>query len=113
MSLTLVVNGANVFATDVNQVVNVLQQPSGGQEHGHYFLGGNAYTSSARISTFVKSISRTSVPVSVSIDTADVAPSNLGSPTTDNVVAGGFHVLTTSTGTHTNCNTAGNYTLQY
>lgn len=115
MSLTPVVTGATIYATDFDQFYNVLQQPSGGQEKGHYLIGGNAYTASANLSLYLPCLSRTSVPVSVSIDTADVAPSNMTTPTTARLTHGGFQVTGngSSSGAQLVCKAAGNYTVQW
>ena len=113
MSLTLVVNGNNVNATDINQVINVLQQPSGGQEKGHYFCGGNSYATNGYITIYMPSISRGSAPVSVTIDASDVAASNVNSPSTQHLSANGFEVYTTSLGPAGAGNVAGKYTIQF
>jgi len=106
-------NNTIIQAADVNQAVYVLQQPSGGQEAGHYVDGGNGYQSGAEVSAYVTSLSRNSTPVSVSIDQTDGTIAGLNSPTTATLTSGGFGVHTTSTGANTNCYVGGNYTISY
>ena len=114
MALYTVTFGQVSSPTDLNQVVNVLQQPSGGQEKGKYWLAGGSYAVNAVISTYMPSLSRNTVPVSVSADTADFSPTSCNAPTTDHLSANGFHVWTNSTAiTTNNLNVAGNWTIQY
>lgn len=91
----------------------VIGQPSGGTEAGKYYLGGWAGAGSDTISMYIRSSSQGSVPVSVSIDTADQAPSNMGSPSTGNLTKFGFQIFSTSSGAATNCHAAGNSTISY
>ena len=68
MSLYTVSTGTTINATDVNQLVNVLQQPSGGSESqtiGLVELG--AYQTNANVSQWIGSRSLGSVPVSASL----------------------------------------------
>lgn len=103
-----------ISASFLNNIENVFEQPSGGTETGKYFLLGGAYTTGANVSQYMQSLSRTTVPVSVSIDTADQAPTaGANSPTTDNLSANGFHVLFTATGANVASRCGGNFTLQY
>jgi hypothetical protein len=114
LSLYTVVTGQVANAADLNQLVNVLQQPSGGQEKGKYALGGNwAGTGSGFFSTYVPSLSRNTSPVSVAIDTADQAPiGGAVAPGTDRLSSSGFHVYSSMTNGN-NGSMAGNYTIQY
>jgi hypothetical protein len=112
-TLNVAVQGAVIQASDFTQCSNILQQPSGGQETGKYFLGGSSPSTGETIGWYVCSLSGQSVPVSVSIDTADVSATNLNAPSTSRLSSGGFVVDATTTGTNTDCNVAGNYTLQY
>ena len=113
MSLTLAVSSSNITAAIINQVVNVLQQPSGGQEIKHYYCGGNSYTTSGRASCYVKSLSRNSVPVSVSLDQSDQGYIAASSLATDTLTQGGFHIWIQATGAAGNVSTGGVYTLQF
>ena len=113
-SLYTVSNGADIFTTDSNQIIKVLQQISGGQEKGGYVLGGNGYTSSTNIGMYVGSLSRNATPVSVSIDTTDQAPpGSMGAPFTANLAMGGFQVGANYTAANTSNTCAGKYTIQY
>ena len=113
MGLTTVSTGATIRAVDFDQFYNVLQQPSGGQEAGHYFLADNSYASGGTISLYLPSLSRTSSPVSVSIDSSDTAPSGITSVTTNNLTSGGFQVNSASTAITTNAIVGGKYTIQF
>lgn len=113
MALTTINNGAVSNITDVNQYINMLQQPSGGSETGRYFLSGACYTTGATLAKHHKSISQFSTALSVSIDTSVQAASGLNAPTTNFVDAKGFKVTATSTGTNTNAKVGGVYTLSY
>ena len=113
MSLYTVSTGNTIAAADIDQLVNVLQEQSGATETGGDFLTFAAYANSAVNGTWINSLSRVSVPVSVSINTAVNSPSNCTSPSTDHVTANGFHIYSFSSGTFTSCNVGGVYTLQF
>lgn len=109
MSLPAVA-GNTLLAADLYQ----LCQPSGGQEKGKYFLEGNFYVSGAYCTCFIPSLSRGSTPISLSIDTADNAPtSHLNAPSNDHLTASGFHIYSTSTAISANEYCGGNYTISY
>lgn len=105
--------GNTIAAADIDQLVNVLQEPSGNTETGGYFISFAAYVNSGVSGTWINSLSRNSVPVSVSVNTSVNSPSNCASPSTDHVTANGFHVYTFSTGINASCNVGGVYTLQF
>lgn len=114
MSLNTVTTGNTVLAADINQLVNVLQRASGQTEVGKYKVAGNGYTTNAAISCYVPSLSRGATPVSVTIDTANDAPTgNLGSPSTFNLTSSGFLVAATVSAASINAYCSGNYTIQY
>lgn len=104
------VAGATIYASDLYQ----LCQPSGGQEKGKYWLEGSGYVSGADITMFMPSQSRNATPVSVTIDTADQAPSShLNAPSTASLTSGGFHISASVTAVTPNEFCGGNYTIQY
>lgn len=113
MALYTVTTGNTVLAADVNQMVNVLQRAASQTETGGYFLTFNAYTSACYGGTWINSLSRVSVPASVSIDTSVQAPAGCNSPSTNNVTANGFHVYAGTSASTINANVGGLYTLQY
>lgn len=113
MALTTVANGNTAQANDLNQAINVLQQPSGGQEKGEYFFSQGCHASGDFVSIFYPSLSRVSVPVSASIDTAFQSPSNCNAPGTNKLSANGVQVNTTSTGATGNATVGGNLTIQF
>ena len=115
MALTLVVAGAQINASDLNQTINVLQRSAGQSEVGHYRLAGGAYAVGAVVSHWVNTLSRGSTPVSLTIDTLDGTPSNLNAPSAPigNANAGGFLIFATATAINGNANCAGNWTANY
>lgn len=113
MALNTVTTGNTVLASDVNQLVNVLQRASGQTEAGKYFIDEACYANTSIISQYMTSLSRVSTPVSVSIDTSDVSPSNCGSPSTAHLTANGFQVDTASNTINVNCGCGGNATIQF
>jgi hypothetical protein len=113
MSLSTPVNGGTVQASDIAQLVKVLQETSSSTEAGKYYIIGWGSASSDSIGTFFVSLSRTSTPVSVAIDTADVAASNINAPSTTNLKPAGFLVFSSSTGATTNAHVAGNTTINF
>jgi len=113
MPLTLVSNGNTVQATDVNQIINVLQRPSGQSETGNYYIQGSSYASGARIAMYMRSTSQGATPASVSIDTTIVSPSNMGTPTTDQLTQYGFHIFGSSNAVNVDAKAAGAFTINY
>lgn len=111
------VSGGNVIqSADIDQLVNVLQQPSGGQEKGKYFMAGPVYANGAVVAEYVGSLSRGATPISVTIDEADLAHTGgmNATPTTAQLTASGFQVFSvTTTGPNVNARAGGNYTIQY
>ena len=102
--------------TDINQAVNVLQQPSGGTETGNYFLAGPVYANGAVVSEYVNSRSRGSVPVSVSIDESTLAHTGgmNATPSTGQLTSGGFQIYSlNTTGPNVNARAGGAFTIQY
>lgn len=114
MALNTVTTGNTVLASDVNQLVNVLQQASGNTEVGKYYLQGGGNANGWVVSNYMDSLSRVSTPVSVSIDTADQAPAaSANTPTAIQLTFGGFQVqFSVSTVTNT-ARAAGNSTIQF
>lgn len=114
MSLTAPRSGDTVFPATVNTIVNILQQPSGGQDTGHYWISGNNYSSTLTQSAYIVSRSRNVTPVSLSIDTTDGAPSDLGSPATGQLTQGGAQIYAVANAiAATNVSVGGVYTWQY
>jgi hypothetical protein len=114
MSLTLVVAGNQINAADLNQTINVLQQPSGGHENAKYWIAGWANASGDLVSQYYPSISRGSTPASITTDEADNAHANCNAISSDHLTQYGVHIYTTSTGAIANgCNVAGNLTYNY
>jgi hypothetical protein len=114
MSLSTPVNGGTVQASDISQLVKVLQETSGSTEVGKYYLQGGGNVSGWVVSNYMVSLSRTSVPVSVSIDTADQAPAaSAGTPTAIQLTFGGFQVQFAVTAVTNTARAAGNSTIHF
>lgn len=113
MSLYTVTSGNTIQAQDVNQIIDVLQQPSSGQEKGHYFVAGTTTANNLLFSGYVASLSRNATPVSVTLDTSDHSPQNCNAPSYNYLTQGGFQVYTRSTASSGDVNVGGNYTIQY
>lgn len=113
MTLLTVLDGYKILAAHVDQLVYVLQQPQGGTERGKYQCSGNAYATTAVISTYYPSLSRNSVPVSASVDTADASLLNVASLTTGHLTASGLQIYCASTGASLNAGCGGNVTISY
>lgn len=114
MSLNTVATNNTILAADINQLVDVLQRGAGHSETGKYILQGWASANGDFISMYITSLSRTSVPVSVIIDQADLTTSNLGSISTGFLTANGFQIFSTANnGAQTNCHAGGNTTINY
>ncbi len=114
MSLYLIVNGNQSTATDVNQIIDVLQQPSGGQETGQYYLQGGAGGSGWTVSNWIVSLSRNATPASVSINTSTQSPAaNAGTPSTPILYTSGFQVTFLTTGSTNTARAGGGWTIQF
>lgn len=113
MTLTLVNPGDTFSAQVINQAITVLEQPAGGQELGRYRLEGSGYAASALVNCNLITLSRNTAPVSISIDTADQAATNMAAPGTNFLTMGGAQIFSHSSGITTECKAAGNTTMQY
>lgn len=114
MTLYTVINNNIIQAADFVQILDIFQREAGQTESAHYFLSGNSPFGSALILKYIRSYSKQSVPLSVTFDTSDTAPSNVQTPTTSGVSSMGFTISTFTTGsTHTDCSVGGRWTLQY
>lgn len=113
MPLNLVTTGNTILASDVNQLVQVLQRQSGQTETGKYHLLGSSYANGARVAQYMTSLSRVSVPVSVTVDEADVAHNNCGAIATSALTANGVLLFANGTGTFTTAEVAGNLTFNF
>lgn len=114
MALTTPITGGQINASDVAQLVAVLQRPASSTETGKYIVNGNSYVDQGIVSTYIASLSRGAAPVSVTVDTADLAPFGMSaSAITNRLTAGGFQVYGRSTGAQITCGFGGNYTIQY
>jgi hypothetical protein len=103
-----------ISAALLNAIETVLSQPSGGTETGKYRLEEGAYSNLAWLSQYMSTISRTAVPVSVTIDEADMAHSNnANAAATQVLTANGFQVNCNTNGANPSAHVAGNTTVNY
>jgi hypothetical protein len=103
------VAGNTILASDLYGIA----QPSGAQEHGKYYLEAGVYATNAFFSTYYRTSSQGSTPVSVSIDTADQAVAGCNAPSTALLTSFGFQVKTSATGAGTDARVGGNYTVSF
>ena len=113
MALSTVTTGNTILAADINQLVNVLQRPSGSTESGGYYIEGGTYQTNATIGQWISSLSRNATPVSVNIDTSVTSPTGVNSPTTQALSANGFFVIASAIGAGNTSRVGGLYTIQY
>lgn len=110
------VNGSSpgISANFLNAVEAILQQNSGGQESGRYFVGGFSTAASQTISNYIVTLSRTTVPVSVNFDETDTTHSaSLSTPTTGHLTSGGFQMYAISNASNGNSIWGGNWNVLY
>lgn len=112
MALTLVTSGNTIFASDLNQIIAVLQR-SGTSETGQYIIKGNAPAINNELSTYIHTTSQGVTPSSVSIDTSVLTTLGVGAPAVQNISASGFLVHVLSSGAGTDCHVGGVYTANY
>lgn len=113
MSLITPVTGGQINASDVAQLVQVLQKAAGQTEAGKYYFTFWAAANADTAGAYCSSQSRGSVPVSVTIDHADAFPSGVNAPAASNLTAFGFEVYCAATTAGVNYGVGGNWTIQY
>lgn len=111
MSLRLIADGNLSDASDVNQVIDVLQREVGQQEKGWYHITANCYQANAHVGNYINSLSRNSAPSGVTVDTTG-GLTNIGGVATSDLSANGFSVGGTGV-QNLNVQASGNYTIQY
>lgn len=105
-------SGTTINAQDVNQIVNTLQQGSGGTETGKYWVESGSANSGWSLGQWIQSQSRTTIPVSVSVDTSTVL-AGVSGVSTQNLTSSGFAIGAGATGVSNTARYAGNFTIQY
>ena len=113
MPLNLVTTGNTILASDVNQLVNVLQRQSGQSESGHYFIDMQTYTTGAHMMCYYPSLSRVTVPVSATVDESDQAHNTCNAAATAHLTVGGVLITTTGTATNVGGIVGGVITINY
>lgn len=101
-----------ISAAFLNGVESVLARNSGDTETGKYIVDTCSYANTSHLGGYVPTISRTSVPVSVSIDSAD-ALVNTGGLSTNHLTSNGFGMDGTASGPNLSVQVGGNVTVNY
>lgn len=114
-TLTPVVAGNTIYASDINALLDILSRQSGQSETGIYFIAGPAYTNGSVVAEYMPTLTRGTTPSSVTIDTAVQSPTGgmSGTPSTGQLSGNGFQVYSLSTTTGTNNRAGGNTTVNY
>jgi hypothetical protein len=114
-TLTPVVSGNTIYASDLNNLLDILSRQSGQSETGIYFIAGPAYTNGSVVAEYYGTLSRGTTPSSVTIDTAIQAATGgmSGTPSTGQVSGNGFQVYSLSTTTGVNNRAGGNTTVAF
>lgn len=114
MSLNIIANGNLSQASDVNQVIYLLQVQAGNTEVDDYFLQGGSYQNGWIISLWHKATNVFSTPASVSIDTSVVAPTaTAGTPATFDLKPTGCQIYSVCSGLSNTARCAGKITYQF
>ena len=114
MALSTVTTGNTILASDVNQLVNALQVPSGSTETGHYFICGWASAASQVIGINLRFTNNNSTPVSITTDTSDGSfPGGTSAVTTGHLTRSGCQCYVTSGAAGNNIAGGGLYTAQF
>lgn len=108
-------NGSSpgISASFLNAIEAILKQPSGGGESGKYFVGAGAYTTTAVVGQYISSLSRTAVPVSLTIDSSDATPPGGATLSTAHLTQSGFQVYINAAATNANAFYGGTYTINF
>lgn len=99
-----------ISATFLNNLEAVLSQPSGGVEICGYFLSGWSNASGDLLSCYCSTLSRGRTILSVFVATPTVGPTNVASPTANQLGQSGFQMYTTSTSAQVSNLQVGGYT---
>ena len=114
MTLRLISDGNLSDASDINQVIALLQEQPGSQEQADYFLQGGSYQSGWIISLWHKATNIFSTPSSVSIDTSVQAPTaTAGTPATFDLKPTGVQIYSVCTGLSNTARCGGKITYSF
>lgn len=104
-----------ISASFLNKLEQLFAQVSGATLVGKYWLQSGGYQNLWDCSYYqTLYLSNASTPVSVSIDTADQAPTGAANaPATFNLTASGFLIMFTVQGLTNTARAAGNWTVTY
>jgi hypothetical protein len=113
MALTLVTNGQLSDASQLDQIINVLQRQTGQQESGQYVAAGWVNAGAQVVSDYYSSLSRGVTPSSASIDSSLGRSSQLNAPGTSFLSANGVQIFCLSSASANNATCGGNVILQF
>lgn len=106
--------GQTAEPLDINQLVNVLQEPSGGTESGSFFVAGPITGNGYVISSYLQLRSRVSSPISISTTVTSNSGGAAASITPNHLDSNGFQLYTlNTTATSGNGNVGGTYVVQF
>lgn len=109
-TLATVNAGDAVNASLINNLTANFQAVAGATEVAFYAISGNGYTTNAIISSYVRSFSFGSTPVSVSLAGTTTG---LNTPNTSHLSVSGFQAFAGATVATNNAFVNGNSTIQY
>jgi hypothetical protein len=117
MALTTVSTGNTINASDLNQIINVLQRLTTQSETGAYYLGYSSWQTGALGSLWIPSLSRNATPSSSSVDSSLQAASNIVTSPPSLAVAvttsSGLQIVVASTTNTNNAHIAGVWVLNF
>lgn len=111
MALYTVSSGSVINAQDVNQLVNRLQQGSGGTETQTVFVEMAPWDAGATVGQWMQTQSQGSTPVSVAYSGTSLA--GVGSLSTQQLGTSGFFVSGAATGASNTARFSTTWTVQY
>lgn len=114
-SLYMVSAGQTAEPLDINQVVEVLQEPAGATESGGYFCAGVISATGQVLSIYLQTLSRVSTPVSCTPTLTSSGPGvGTATPTVGHLGSNGFQLFKTdTTAPQGNGYYGGQYTVQF
>jgi hypothetical protein len=114
MSLLTVLNGQLTDAGQLNDIINALQQPSGGSETGNWFMAGSSALTNGTVSVWLIFTNHLSTPSGISINTSILAPTGgLGSVATAHLETTGVQIYAPASAASNNAGAGGGYTTSF
>lgn len=109
------INSSPILAVDYNNIIYAMAKPSGATEKGKYMIYQASWSSTADVSVLIPLLSKQNTYVSLSFDTADMAPTNMGTPNISSASTStqGMFIRGNATAISTATGAGGNWTAQY